>query len=143
MTFRSKIMHQPRGTGGSWAREGRQRAEEIPHHHITGAVEQHLGWELWWGRCPAAKPFVSFTQTPFPSPNPPFPNLAGDPLDAANVSRASPGWGQLLKPRLMLYRAISLAFIVRSVTLQELLVGGEERPGGEGDGSLQLCRLQQ
>jgi len=104
----------------------------MPQHHIPEAVKHHLGWEPRWGRCPAAKPFVSFTQTSFPSPNPPSPNLIGDPLGVANTLRALLGCGKLLKLQLMLCRAVSLAFIVRSIKLQELLGGGgEERLEGE------------
>lgn len=73
-----------------------------------GAVKHPLDWELLWEQYPAAKPFVSFTRTSFPSPNSPFPNLTGDSLGVANISCASLGWGQLLKPWLTLYQEVSL-----------------------------------
>ena len=53
-------------------------------------------------------------------------------MGVANTLRALLGCGKLLKLQLMLCRAVSLAFIVRSIKLQELLGGGgEERLEGE------------
>lgn len=63
-------------------------------------------------------------------------------MGLVNVPHASLGWGQLLKPQLMLYQAVSLAFIVCSIMKQELLEGGakKDQEGNEiGASSCAVC----